>query len=54
MIGALRLAQDLILFFIFFEVTLIPMYFMIGVWGGSNGSRGVDLVLPVHVGGSAC
>jgi len=29
-------AQDLILFFIFFEVVLLPMYFMIGVWGGPN------------------
>jgi len=27
-------AQDLILFFIFFEVVLLPMYFMIAVWGG--------------------
>src|SRR5918996_3107753 len=30
------LAQDLILFFIFFELVLLPMYFMIGVWGGPN------------------
>jgi len=30
------LAQDLILFFIFFEVVLLPMFFMIGVWGGPN------------------
>jgi NADH-quinone oxidoreductase subunit M len=29
-------AQDLILFFVFFEVVLLPMYFMIGVWGGDN------------------
>ena len=29
-------AQDLILFFIFFEVVLLPMFFMIGVWGGPN------------------
>ena len=29
-------AQDLILFFVFFEVVLLPMYFMIGVWGGPN------------------
>ena len=29
-------AQDLILFFVFFEVVLLPMYFMIGVWGGKN------------------
>ncbi|MGB4744716.1 MAG: NADH-quinone oxidoreductase subunit M [Candidatus Microthrix parvicella] len=29
-------AQDLILFFVFFEVVLLPMYFLIGVWGGPN------------------
>ncbi len=28
------LAQDLFLFYIFWEFTLIPMYFMIGMWGG--------------------
>ncbi|HWC13086.1 MAG TPA: NADH-quinone oxidoreductase subunit M [Actinomycetota bacterium] len=27
-------ALDLILFFIFFEIVLVPMYFMIGIWGG--------------------
>jgi NADH-quinone oxidoreductase subunit M len=30
------IAQDLILFFVFFEVVLLPMFFMIGVWGGPN------------------
>ena len=30
------IAQDLILFFVFFEVVLLPMYFMIGVWGGDD------------------
>ena len=30
------IARDLILFFVFFEVVLLPMYFMIGVWGGEN------------------
>ena len=25
---------DLFLFFVFFELTLLPMYFLIGVWGG--------------------
>jgi hypothetical protein len=30
------IAQDLILFFVFFEVVLLPMYFMIGVWGGEK------------------
>ena len=29
-------SQDLILFFVFFELVLLPMYFMIGVWGGEN------------------
>lgn len=28
------LAQDLFLFYIFWEFTLVPMYFLIGVWGG--------------------
>jgi NADH-quinone oxidoreductase subunit M len=30
------LAQDLLLFFLCFEATLIPMYFLIGVWGSAN------------------
>ncbi len=29
-------ALDLILFFLFFEVVLVPMYFIIGVWGGER------------------
>lgn len=27
-------AQDLFLFYIFWELTLVPMYFLIGIWGG--------------------
>ena len=30
------IAQDLVLFFVFFELVLLPMYFMIGVWGGEE------------------
>jgi len=30
------LAQDLFLFYVFWEFTLVPMYFLIGVWGGPN------------------
>jgi NADH-quinone oxidoreductase subunit M len=30
------LAQDLFLFYVFWEFTLVPMYFLIGIWGGSN------------------
>ena len=33
MIGVF-LAQDLFLFYIFWEFTLVPMYFLIGIWGG--------------------
>ena len=35
MLGAL-LAQDLLFFYLFWEAMLIPMYFMIGVWGGDE------------------
>ena len=35
MIGAF-LATDLLLFYIFFELMLLPMYLVIGVWGGAN------------------
>jgi NADH-quinone oxidoreductase subunit M len=35
MLGVL-LAQDLFLFYIFWEFTLVPMYFLIGIWGGSR------------------
>jgi len=30
------LALDLFLFYIFWEFTLVPMYFLIGIWGGEN------------------
>jgi NADH-quinone oxidoreductase subunit M len=29
-------AQDGLLFYVFFEATLIPMYLIIGIWGGPN------------------
>ena len=35
MIGVF-IALDLFVFYVFWEVMLIPMYFLIGVWGGSN------------------
>jgi NADH-quinone oxidoreductase subunit M len=35
MLGAF-LALDLFLFFVFFEVILVPMYFIIGIWGGER------------------
>ncbi len=35
MIGTFT-AQDIFLFYVFFEAGLIPMYLIIGVWGGDN------------------
>ncbi|MGH9458709.1 MAG: complex I subunit 4 family protein [Thermoanaerobaculia bacterium] len=35
MLGAF-VATDLVLFYVFFELMLIPMYLIIGVWGGAN------------------
>ncbi|MEC4819823.1 MAG: NADH-quinone oxidoreductase subunit M [Scytonema sp. PMC 1069.18] len=30
------LAQDLLLFFLFYEIELIPLYFLIAIWGGER------------------
>lgn len=35
MIGVF-VAQDLVIFYIFWEVTLVPMYFLIGIWGAEK------------------
>src|SRR5213595_4133437 len=28
------LAFDIVLFYVFFELTLVPLFFLIGIWGG--------------------
>ena len=33
------IARDLLLFYVFFELTLIPMFFIIGIWGGPDRRR---------------
>jgi NADH-quinone oxidoreductase subunit M len=35
MIGAI-ISLDIFLFYVFWELMLIPMYFLIGIWGGKN------------------
>ena len=35
MIGVF-LAFDVVLFYVFFELTLVPLFFLIGIWGGSQ------------------
>jgi len=41
-------ALDLVLFFIFFELVLVPMYFMIGIWGDRNLMRLPGFKKPVE------
>ena len=42
------LSLDLFVFFIFFEIVLVPMYFLIGGWGYDDRAVRGDEVLPVH------
>ena len=47
MIGTFA-AQDLFLFYIFFEAGLIPMYLIIGIWGGREPHLRELQILPLH------
>jgi NADH-quinone oxidoreductase subunit M len=40
-------AQDLLLFYVFFEAMLIPLYVLIGVWGGA-GSRAATIKFVIY------
>ena len=44
------LSLDLFLFFVFFEIVLVPMYFLIGGWGYDERDLRGHEVLPVHDG----
>ncbi|MFD2170180.1 complex I subunit 4 family protein [Tumebacillus lipolyticus] len=46
-------ALDLFLFFLFLELTLIPMYFLIGIWGGEKKGRVASKLLVYRGLGSA-
>ncbi|NBI30609.1 complex I subunit 4 family protein [Chengkuizengella marina] len=46
-------AKDLMLFFIFFEITLIPMFFLIGIWGYKDRERAANKFLIYNGVGSA-
>lgn len=47
------MAQDLFLFFVFFEVTLIPVFFLIGIWGYMERERAANKFLIYNGIGSA-
>ncbi len=43
---------DLLLFYVFFEFTLIPLFFLIGIWGGSQRRRAANKFFIYTVAGS--
>ncbi len=45
-------ARDLLLFYAFFEFTLIPLYFLIGIWGGSQRTRAANMFFIYTLTGS--
>jgi NADH-quinone oxidoreductase subunit M len=47
------MAQDLFLFFLFFEITLVPMFFLIGIWGYFNREKAANKFLIYNGIGSA-
>jgi len=47
-------SQDLLLYYIFWEVSLVPMYFIIGIWGGERrGYSAIKFFLYTRVGSLA-
>lgn len=45
-------AMDLLLFYVFFEFTLVPLYFLIGVWGGPERRRAASKFFIYTLAGS--
>ncbi len=48
------LALDLFLFYVFFEVSLLPMYFLIGIWGGPRKEYAAIKFFIYTLAGSIC
>ena len=42
------MALDLVLFYLFFEAGLIPMFLIIGIWGGKNRIYASFQILPLY------
>lgn len=45
-------ARDMLLFYIFFEFTLVPLYFLIGIWGGPERRRAASRFFLYTIAGS--
>ncbi|MCC7293754.1 MAG: NADH-quinone oxidoreductase subunit M [Phycisphaerales bacterium] len=43
---------DLLLFYVFFEFTLVPLYFLIGIWGGPEKRKAANKFFIYTLGGS--
>ncbi len=48
------LSLDLILFYVFFEISLLPMYFLIGIWGGPRKEYAAIKFFLYTLAGSIC
>ncbi len=46
------MALDLLLFFVFWEIGLVPMYFLIALWGGKNRNYASFKFMLYTIGGS--
>src|SRR5437588_12516093 len=46
------LSFDIILFYVFFELTLIPLFFLIGIWGGPQRQYAARKFFIYTLGGS--
>ncbi|NJN80927.1 MAG: hypothetical protein HC802_00615 [Caldilineaceae bacterium] len=44
------MSLDYVLFYVFWEISLVPMYLLIGIWGGQGRKLCLDQVLHLHVG----
>jgi len=45
-------ARDLLIFYIFFEFTLVPLYFLIGIWGGAQRQKAANMFFIYTLAGS--
>lgn len=45
-------ARDLLVFYVFFEFTLVPLYFIIGIWGGPEREKAANMFFIYTLAGS--
>lgn len=45
-------SRDLLIFYMFFEFTLVPLYFVIGIWGGAQRQKAANMFFIYTLAGS--